>query len=182
MDKKILRTVIEGLQANQQVSIRMRGRATAEDFTVIQTKRGKGKHGSLTATVQRGDGTVLSIGTPKNLDVLNITVNGNFYGVQSEREEPPVYKTDDARATQLKTSLSPLVGEAGKGRILRLESSVPEFNGTFTVVNGRLEKGKYGQVHLWLVPEGQTQTEENTVELWSYRHSGVIENFEVPNA
>jgi hypothetical protein len=179
MDKKILRNVIEGLQANQTISVRMRGRATAEDFKVIATKKGRGKGGSLKATIQRGDGTVLEIGTPENLNVLSVTVGGNFYGVQNEREEPPVYATNDPQATRLKTTLAPLVGEAGKGKILRLESNVPEFNGRFTVMNGRLEKGKYGQVHLWLVPEGQTQTEENTIELWSFRHSGVIQDFEI---
>lgn len=177
MDKATLRNVLEGLKNNQSISVRMRDRTTPEDYTVLGVKKGRGKHGSLTATVQRKDGTVITFGTPKNLDILNITVDGEFFGVNSERAEPPVYKTNDAQATILKTAFKKLIGESGKK--IRVESTVPEYTGIFTVVNAKHEKGKYGQLHLWLVPEGQPQTEENTVELWSYRHSGIIQNFEI---
>lgn len=177
MDKATLRNVLEGLKSNQIISVRMRDRTTPEDYTVLGVKKGRGKHGSLTAVLQRKDGTVITLGTPKNLDVLNITVKGEFFGVLTEREEPPVYKTDDAQATLLKVAFKKLVGESG--RKVRFESNIPEFNGTFTVINAKNEKGKYGQLHLWLVPDGQTPTPENTVEFWSYRHSGIIQSFEL---
>lgn len=179
MDKTILRNVIKGLLPKQEINVRLRSSANAESFTVIETKTGRGKHGSLLVTMAKADGTVVTMGTPKNQDVLNMLVNGEFFGVNSEREDPPAYRTDDANATTLKAAFLELVGEPGKGRSVRLDSTVPEFQGTFTVVNGRLEKGKYGQVHLWLCPVGQTQSAENTVEFWSYRHSGVVNGFAI---
>lgn len=179
MDKTILRNVIKGLLPKQEINVRMRSSATPENFTVIEVKKGRGKHGSLSVAMIKGDGTVITMGTPENQKVLNVTVNGEFFGVNNEREDPPTYRTDDANATNIKAALHELVGEAGKGRNLRLESTVPEFQGTFAVMNGRLEKGKYGQVHLWLCPVGQAQTADNTVEFWSYRHSGVVTGFEI---
>jgi hypothetical protein len=71
------------------------------------------------------------------------------------------------------------MGEAGRGQRVRLDSTVPEFNGTFSVTQGRLEKGKYGQVHLWLTRENAEATDIPEIELWSYRHSGIITDFEV---
>ena len=114
-----------------------------------------------------------------------MSVNGNFYGVRTEREDPVVYDPDMAMASRLKAGLNRLTGEAGKGRVVRLMSRVPEYNGTFLVAQGRLEKGKYGQVHLWLAPEGSDALSVDLtgcLELWSYRHSGIISEFEViPN-
>lgn len=182
MDKTILRNVIKSLLPAQEILVRLRTSAVAEKFSVIATKKGRGKSGSYSVTMQAAGGDVVTMGTPENMKVLNVTVNGEFFGVHSEREEPQVYRTDDANATNIKAAFKPLVDEAGKGKTVRLDSTVPEFNGTFTVVNGRLEKGKYGQVHLWLVPVGQAQTTENTVEFWSYRHSGVVTGFEILSA
>lgn len=176
MEKTVLRSVLKDLTPGQRIEIHFRGTPESEFVTVVGTKRGRGKHGSLLATIQRnGSSLTTEIGTPRNMDILSITVDGNFFGVHSEREEPPVYPTDDARATMMKAALNSLTGEIGRGKRLRLESDVPEFNGTFVVTQGRLEKGKYGQVHLWLTREES----QETVELWSYRHSGIITNFEV---
>jgi hypothetical protein len=176
MEKTLLRNVLKDLTPGQRIEVHFRGASEPEFVTVVGTKRGRGKHGSLLTTIEVGpESRLIEIGTPRNMEILSVTVDGNFFGVHSEREEPPVYPTDDARATVMKTSLNTLTGEAGRGKRLRLESSVPEYNGNFVVTQGRLEKGKYGQVHLWLTRE---ETEE-TVELWSYRHSGIITNFEI---
>lgn len=179
MDKNVLRSVLRDLSAGQTVSVQLRGTPASRSYSVISTKRGRGKHGSLLATLRMLDEPMqfLDIGTPQNEDVLSMTVDGNFYGVRTEREDPPTYRPDEAQATRMKAGLIRLTGEAGRGSRLRLESSVPEYNGLFTVANGRLERGKYGQVHLWLTPEGS----EDTIELWSYRHSGIITSFEVLN-
>ena len=179
MDKTTLRNVIRDLTPNQNITVGFRDGSLSGAYTVVSTRKGRGKHGSLLALLRSETGNSVEIGTPTNLAVLNVTVDGNFYGVASAREEPPAYPTNDANATLMKSTLNKAVGEVGVGKTLLLESSVPEYNGTFTVLRGRLEKGKYGQVHLWLAPVGQEPTDENTMELWSYRHSGIITNYEL---
>jgi hypothetical protein len=157
------------------VKVHFRGTEGPRAYLVMSTKRGRGKHGSLLAVIACDELGEKEIGTPRNEEIISIMSRGNFYGAQTEQEDPPTYAPDEAQATRMKAGLNRLTGEAGRGKILRLESSVPEYNGTFVVTNGRLEKGKYGQVHLWLTREGTAES----VELWSYRHSGIITSFEV---
>ena len=177
MDKAVLRSVLRDLVPGQEMDVHLRGTPGSKAYSVVSTKRGRGKHGSLLATLRMIEEPMryLDIGTPQNSDILSIATNGNFFGVRSEREDPPSYPPNEAQASRLKAGLNRLTGEAGRGQRVRLESSVPEYHGAFVVTSGRLEKGKYGQVHLWLTREGT----EETVELWSYRHSGIITAFEV---
>lgn len=175
MDKTMLRSVMRDVVPGQEISVHFRGTPETQKYTVLSTRRGRGKHGSLLAMIQRTGAPYIEIGTPRNKDILSITVNGNLFGVRSEREDPPTYEPNQAQASRMKAGLNRLVGEAGRGQRVRLESTVPEYQGNFAVTAGRLEKGKYGQVHLWLTREGT----QETVELWSYRHSGIITAFEV---
>lgn len=177
MDKTLLRNVIRDLTPNQTVTVGFRNESLTGDYTVVSTRKGRGKHGSLLALLRNRAGETVEIGTPTNLNVLNITADGNFYGVHTAREEQPAYPTNDANATLMKSVLNKAVGEVGVGKTLLLESTEPEYNGAFKVLRGRLEKGKYGQVHLWLAPLGQEPNSENTLELWSYRHSGIITSY-----
>lgn len=176
MDKKTLSEVLTNLTKNQTVQLQMRGRPTPETYTVVESKKGRGKGGSRVATFQRDDGTVITVGTPKHLDILNITVNGTFYGITDERQETPIYPVNEEMAVNFKTTVKTAIGKNEEVK-LQLTSSVPYLNGTFRVVNSRNEKGKHGQLHLWLVPDGQEMTETNTVEILSHRHSGVIQSF-----
>jgi hypothetical protein len=118
------------------------------------------------------------VGTPKHLDVLNISVDGNFYGITDERQEPFIYPVNEEMAVNFKTAVKTAIGKNDEVK-LQLTSSLPYLNGTFRVANSRNEKGKHGQLHLWLIPDGQDMTETNTVEIWSHRHSGVIQSFQV---
>jgi len=184
MDKAVLRSVISDLVVGSTVQVHFRGTQGPENYFVLSTRRGKGKFGSLLATLQLAgpDGATLSpieIGTPRNQDIISITSSGNFYGSLTEREDPPTYEASEAQAVRLKMAFRDLVGPAGEGRRVKLTSQVADYNGTFTVTQGRLEKGKYGQVHLWLERSNPMDGENASVELWSYRHSGIIEDFEV---
>jgi hypothetical protein len=51
---------------------------------------------------------------------------------------------------------------------------MPEFNGVFSVTSVKPSKGRYGQVVALL-----RSASGDTVSLWSYRHSGAIDSFEV---
>jgi hypothetical protein len=178
MDKKKLGEVLTSLNKNQTVQLQMRGRPAPETYRVVESKRGRGKGGSRVATFQRDDGTVITVGTPKHLDVLNISVDGNFYGITDERQEPFIYPVNEEMAVNFKTAVKTAIGKNDEVK-LQLTSSLPYLNGTFRVANSRNEKGKHGQLHLWLIPDGQDMTETNTVEIWSHRHSGVIQSFQV---
>jgi hypothetical protein len=178
MNKAILRSVIRDLTPNKVVKVGFRDSSLNGTYTVFSTRKGRGKHGSLLAMLRNEEnGNTVEIGTPKNLEVLNLTVDDAFYGVNTAREEPPAYVPNFATATLMRHALDKAIGPIGEGKTLHLESTVPEYNGTFTVLKGQLERGKYGQVHLWLVPQGQEPNASNTVELWSYRHSGIITSF-----
>jgi hypothetical protein len=175
MDKNVLRSVLRDLTPGETINVHFRGTQGPQAYQVVSTKRGRGKHGSLLATITCEQLGEREIGTPRNEEIISVLSRGNFYGVNTEREDPVTYPTDEAQATRMKARFIRLTGEAGRGSRVQLESTVPEYNGTFTVTNGRLEKGKYGQVHLWLTSERSGET----VELWSYRHSGIITSFEV---
>lgn len=184
MDKAVLRSVLKDLVPGGTIKVHTRGSDGPRNFVVLSTRRGKGKFGSLLASLQLMDseGATLApieIGTPRNQDIISITSGGEFFGSMTEREDPPTYEPNEPNAVRMKTSLRGLVGPAGEGRKVRLTSRVSDFNGAFTVTQGRLEKGKYGQVHLWLERDNPMDGENASVELWSYRHSGIIEDFEV---
>jgi hypothetical protein len=178
MDKRVLRTVISGMVVGQEVGVTFRGAQTALSgaFKVLNRKTGRGKGGSLLAVLQSlGDGTTVTIGTPDNEAVLNVSVAGTQFGSASESDEPRTYPTSEARALALKEQMRVLVGDAGVGRQVRLTSAIaPEFNGLFTVNRAQLERGRYGQIHLFLTNAGGS-----TLEVWTYRHSTAIDSFEI---
>jgi hypothetical protein len=102
----------------------------------VESKRGRGKGGSRVATFQRDDGTVITVGTPKHLDVLNISVDGNFYGITDERQEPFIYPVNEEMAVNFKTAVKTAIGKNDEVK-LQLVSSLPYLNGIFRVANSR---------------------------------------------
>jgi len=181
MDKKTLCDVLTSLNKNQIIEVQLRGRPAPEKYTVLESRKGRGKGGSRIATLKHDDGTVITvitIGTPKHLDILNISVDGNFYGVKKEWQELPSCPVNDEMSVNFKTTVKTALNKENNVR-LQITSPEPYLNGIFRVANSRIEKGKRGQLHLWLVPDGQEMTPENTIELYSHRHSGLIQTFQV---
>lgn len=183
MEKSILRSVLMGLSVGQQVSVLFRGAEAIVPLEVVAVTTGRGKGGSKLAVLRDCDGTEYRMGTPTCSEVLGMQVGDTFLGVRSASEEPPVYPTDLTRAVAYKAMMTSaencLVGPQGAGRMVRLTSELPEFNGIFVVMSGKLERGKYGQVHLTLQSLSDEPGGSRPVEFWSYRHSGVVVGAEV---
>jgi len=191
MEKTLLRSIIVGLTPGQQINITFRGALAAQTglYETVLTKRGRGKGGSQLAEltpVEIGenddDGIVqrigdnITIGTPKNDDILNVTLNGETFGYSDESEVPANYETDAANAGILKEQFKGLMNAAETRPLVAVDApGAPEVNGNFTVVDARQLRGRAGQVVLVL----QAADSEKTQELWSYRHSGVVQSFKV---
>ncbi len=187
MEKTLLRSVIVGLNPGQEIEVVFRGSLADRTgtFRVVNTRRGRGKGGSQLADLIQLDGFggselpadigAISIGTPKNDDILNVTVDGAFFGYRLESEVPANYETNGDQAILLKETFKGLMNAAETRPMVEIEAAgAPEVNGNFTVVDARQLRGRAGQIVLTLLTQ-----EGNTVELWSYRHSGVVTNFTV---
>ena len=178
MEKKLLKSVLASVQVGQEINVTFRDeqKALSGNFRVLARKTGRGKGGSLLAELQAlsAEDVRMTIGTPCNDKILNITVDGKNYGHANESDEPRVFATNAERALALKELMRPLLGDDGINRQVTISSKVePAFNGTFTVNRAQLERGRYGQIHLFLTGDN------GPLELWTYRHSLAVDTFEV---
>lgn len=191
MDKKDLKAAISGLTTGDSLSVtflstmptgpsntRYDGiRALAGqsvEFTLVGTKKGRGKGGSQLMVLKAADGSTITTGTPHSDVLVNITTPAGMVGHESESAVPRTYETNAGRASELKAQFKGLVGTVGAS--VRIESSEADYNGTFTVRSAELLRGRHGQVKLML------ESGDRTVEVWSYRHSGVVTSFEILGA
>ena len=180
MDKAILKQTILGLEVDQKISINFRGSVTEQsgDFVVVGHRRGRGKGGSQLLDVTReGDTEILTFGTPRSEDILNMVVDGLMVGYATEAEVPAVYETNAERAVQLKETFKGLLDASENSyEVAIVAPQAPEINNRFTVVNARQLRGRGGQIVLEL-----RDADGNETEVWSYRHSGVVTDFTVFN-
>lgn len=185
MDKQILRSVLVGLSPEQEIQVTFIGarRDQTGTYRVVNTRRGRGKGGSRLADLQPLDvGDVnlseqITIGTPDKYNdfILNVTVDGEKFGYDSESEVPANYETNAEAARSLKEQFRNLLDAAESRPMVEITASqAPEVNGNFTVINARQLRGRGGQIVLTLQADSG-----DTAELWSYRHSGVVEKFAV---
>jgi hypothetical protein len=177
MNKNLLRSMISALNINDNISIHYRGSPGPVSATVIEKKTGRGKGGSLFAVLEEDNGNIRVIGTPSNDEVLSIEHNGVFSGVQDERGDLPMIDANPPMAAEIKAATRSILGDAGVGRKVRIASTFGPLNGTYTVLDARPEKGRFGQIHLQLTSDDLS--DGFVVNLWSYRNSGLITEFEV---
>lgn len=172
MDKKELKTAISKLTKNQNITINFRNELTNKsgNYSVLNVKKGKGKGGSLILElVPENGGESIVVGTPQSENILNLIVEGQLTGFESENDVPVVVATNAAQATLLKDFFKDL----SVGTEVTLSSAeMSEFNGTFKFQSFKPSKGRYGQIVVSL----KTNV-GNTIELWTYRHSGAISSF-----
>lgn len=177
MDKATLKDVLSQVNPGDQLEVTFTGEKSplSGTFKVLSSKIGRGKCGSRIASLEAlSDHTIISIGTPTNNELVNITYNGTKYGFNTSAEAIPGAKRDVEKANDLKEKLKGLVGYGG--RQVRLTSAKEaDFNGSFTLVSAELSKGRFGQVRMRLTNDATGQA----IEVWSYRHSGVIDSVSV---
>lgn len=177
MEKNILKDVLSKVNPGDTIEVNFAGEKSplSGAFKVLSSKTGRGKCGSRIASLESlSDHTTLSIGTPTNQELVNITYQGEKYGYSNATEAMPVVSRDSKKATELKDKLKCLVGFGG--RQLSITSALePEFNGLFNLRSAELSKGRFGQIILKLT---NVATNQN-IELWSYRHSTVIDSIDI---
>lgn len=179
MEKTTLKTVLLSLSAGALITLNFRSdkASLSGEYSLVGTKKGRGKGGSLLAELKSTTtGDLLSIGTPSSDDIVNVTVDGVQHGFESESQIPVVYQTNASLASQLKEQFKSFVALASSESPLRVQivaPTAPDLNGTFNVVSVSQLRGRGGQMVL--------NTLEGT-EIWSYRHSGVLESVSIIGA
>lgn len=140
---------------------------------LVETKKGRGKGGSQLMVLKLGDEETLTVGTPHTEAMLHmVTPDGTTIGHESEAVAPKFFEVNADRAKDLRAEFKKLVGT--EGARVRVESTKQEFDGEFTVTLAAQLRGRHGQVRLNLQADDGREA-----QLWSYRHSGVVTNFEV---
>ena len=175
MDKATLKSVISGLVAGDKITVNFCSPAQnlSGDFVVVGTRKGRGKGGSKLAELKSATtGELTTIGTPTSNSLVNVVVAGVAYGYESESDVPAMFETNAGLASGYKETFRTLLNASPTNTAtVRVGcSTVSDLDGTFTVVGARQLRGRGGQIVL--------ETAEGP-ELWSYRHSGIIESFSV---
>ena len=174
MDKTQVRNVINGLTPGSRLAIQFGGDAkdNSGTYKVLKVRVGRGKNGSKIVDLENlQDGSLVSTGTAQSDVIINMTTSdGIRHGLESEKELRTFFEVDISRAVALKEQFKTL--QTAKGDIMiDVVSTVPEYNGKFTIAGTRQVRGRYGQIILEL--RSVDYPGLNT-ELWSYRHSGII--------
>jgi hypothetical protein len=188
MEKEILKSVMSNLKTEDVLSLNFVGefKTFNGEYKVGKLSRGKGKGGSLlmelvnTSTSEKLESLMISgkkhfIGTPISEYILNVTYDGKMHGSMNESELPRAFERDKESAAKIRELLKPLVGKTTPTKLSIKSLKAPEFNGTWLVKNAKLNAGRHGQVSLQLE---DVSDPTRTCELWSYRHSAVLDELE----
>jgi hypothetical protein len=188
MDKQILKTVLTTLKADDNIIINFNENLSSNNgnYKVLTVAKGRGKGGSYVMTAMNlGTGATLTslpvegknklLGTPVSSYILNITFNGQKFGTDTQDVIIDNYPKDKEAGKQMKEILMPFVGKKEPTKVIIKSNTAPEFNGTWMITEARLHAGRGGQVSLLLT---DTLDSSRTKELWSYRHSQIIDHFE----
>lgn len=176
MDKSNLKSVIGALSSGQVINITFIGDKAhlSRDWTVVKVRTGKGKGGSKILELVDSARNTITTGTPDSAYILNMTVDGTMHGYQSEADVPVVYETNAEMASTLKWRFKSLLSAEGD-RTVTVTSTISDLNGRFTVNRASQLRGRGGQIRLDL----ENVSTGAKTEIWSMRHSGVIQSFDI---
>lgn len=176
MDKSSLKSVIGSLSSGQVINVTFIGDKAhlSRDWTVVKVRTGKGKGGSKILELVDSARNTITTGTPDSAYILNMTVDGTMHGYLSEADVPVVYASNAEMAGVLKERFRRLLDAEGD-RTVNIVSSIDDINGRFTVNRATQLRGRGGQIRLDLE---NVDTGAKT-EIWSMRHSGVIQSFDI---
>jgi len=178
MDKKQLRTLFSELTPKKVFNLTFIGDMAHRtgDWTVLKIRTGRGKGGSRLVDMVNAAGHKLTTGTPDSDKILNVTIDGTTHGHTSESDIPSVYEKNHSRAIALKETFVQLLPAEGDVEVT-VKSTIDDYSGTFTVNKATRCKGRGGQIMLSL----ENVKTGAKVDLWSYRHSGIVTSFEITN-
>ena len=157
-------------------------------YKLLEVARGRGKCGSKIAKIMSmADGTVISdvvvdrrkkaFGTPVSEFILHIKCGETNYGTESKAEDTnfPLPRNEEI-ANALKAEFLKYTEEESINVRMRIKSSEPWLNGEWTCTKVEKNPGRQGQLTLTL------KGAASEIKLWTYRHSGAIEDMELLEA
>jgi hypothetical protein len=188
MDKQELKALLIGFEKGIDITVNFvggkggvapgskadspRGKGESGEYRVLESKRGRGKDGSRLCTLMSlASDNIIEIGTPNNNEIMNIiTADGVIHGAKSESELPRVFpKADETQTQTFKESLRPFLKLNGVETKVQVESTIPEYNGVFTLLLAKLNVGRFGQITMNLKAEDGSEW-----TLKSHDHASVI--------
>lgn len=186
MNKSQLKAVLGSLNVNDLVTLNFRGSSqrTSDngDYRFVSTVRGRGKGGSLISTFKHVNSAgLIMVGTKDSEHVLSVRypviVDGKnsmaVVGDASDALAPVQYSTERnaRRAAEMKEVCKQLLDTGFHGRFhkVKIDSSVADLSGVFTLSEAKQLRGRVGQVVLTLTRDGSAP-----VKLCSYTHSAVV--------
>jgi hypothetical protein len=191
MNKNVMRQVLETLTPGATITVAFVGAQSglSGQYTVIGTRKGRGKGGSLLADLRSPSDELLTIGTPVSDQVLHIVLpDGELHGHESAEDVPPVFETNSDLALSLKVTFKSMIERcealprvdtrsrfAPTDRtMVEVVATHPPLNGTFKVREIELKRGRGGKIVMTVEDEGG-----GTHQIDSFQHSGVISSFTV---
>lgn len=187
MDKKILKDFLTTTATGTEFGISFAGElaSLSGDYKLMEVARGRGKCGSQIAKIMSlTTGDVLSevtvdrrlksFGTPVSDMILNISCEGKTYGNGStELEKNFPIPRDERKAMALKSTFEEYVGKEFKPFSVKITSDEKWLDGEWSCAKVVRNPGRQGQLTVTLTSGTQT------IEFWTYRHSGAVTNLEL---
>lgn len=177
MDKTQLRNVFATLTTGQTLEINFGGARShlSGAYRVERLRTGRGKGGSrLLDLVRLSDGQVVTTGTPDSTNIVNLVVDGMRHGLENASDLPVVYGRNKLMNKEFKVVAKSILElrkrDSSASPRITVDSSIPEFSGTFDVVGAQRGRGRGGPCRLDLTEVGTGRA----LTLWSSRHSGAI--------
>lgn len=164
----------EVVKETDKITLKFVGSLSHINGTYIckENKVGRGKGGMcriLTLTLEKDDSKTFNLSTKDHNEIVSLEHNGTVYGSsKDERKFPGNMEVHN----QIKSWYNE--HQTKEDWLVSVKSSEPTYNGLFTLTSMNTMKGRWGQVVLHLVNKETGEQQE----LWSYKHSGVIESIE----
>jgi len=182
MNKTEFRSIVSALTAGQNITVKFSGSKVHQsgEYNIKALRTGRGKGGSrLIDLVRLTDNLAITTGTPDSGSIVNITVNGEVHGFESENDMPVTFERNAAMAVAVKRVAKRLMDlhaqNATATHEVTLGSTFEGYSGTFQVISANRMRGRGGPAKLVL----KNSVTGEQQELWSSRQSGALTSIEI---
>ena len=185
-ENKIFRGKLKAVKVNDKMQLNFMGTAANAtsrngEYNVLSNKCSPGRGGTYNFELENvSTKEKMSFSTKQLSEVLNMAINGErIYGYNTEAEFNSNAAATDANspnkenADVLYAEFEALKALPHVGKYAVVAATKPEFNGTFTIEKITKAQGRPKQLILCL-----RDKENNGLEIWSYRHSALIQEIE----